>query len=91
MVKSIGLGGDWVGVREDFGDISGEVCWDRLSSLHALEFDIFRKVVTLSRRTDNEYPDVCSECRKGMPEAVLCLFVHKESYSAYITVFFVHE
>jgi len=41
MVKSVGLGGDCVGMRDDSGDIiSGEACWEQLSSLHALKFDI---------------------------------------------------
>jgi len=42
-----------VGVSEDSGDMLGEACWDWLSSLHVLKFDI-RKVGVLSRRTD--YP-----------------------------------
>ena len=38
MVKSIGLGGDGcVGVSKDSGDMSGDACWDRLLSLHALK------------------------------------------------------
>ena len=50
ITKSWGLGGDGcVGVSEDSGDISGEVCWDRLSSLHALKLVDIRKDGALSR------------------------------------------
>ena len=60
-------------VSEDSGDISGEVCWDWLSSLHALKFvDI---VESGHIEQGNRLPDVCSECRKGMQEAELCLYV----------------
>jgi len=38
MLKSTGLRGDGcVGVSEDSGDMSGEVCWEWLSSLHAFK------------------------------------------------------
>jgi len=51
MLKSTGLGGDCVGIKEDSGDISGEACCDQLLSLHALKLDIV-EVGTLSRRMD---------------------------------------
>ena len=37
MTKSVELGGDCVGVIKDSGDMLGEACWERLSSLHALK------------------------------------------------------
>ena len=50
MLKSTGLGGDGcVGVSEDSRDMSGEACWDRLSSLHALKLVDIGKDGALSR------------------------------------------
>ena len=77
-----------MGVSKDSRDISGEACWDQLSSLHALKF--VNIVDSGHVEQENGLPNVCSECGKGMLETALRLFIHKESYSVYITVF-VHE
>ena len=50
ITKSVGLGGEGcVGVSEDSGDMSGEACWDQLSSLYALKLVDIRKDGVLSR------------------------------------------
>jgi len=77
-----------VGVSEDSRDISGEACWDQLSSLHVLKLVDIMENGTLSRRTDNPMStlNVGRGCKKQC---------HVPSFTKrvilLISQFFVHE